>query len=190
MVIRTLLLAALLLAQQRAAMAQDRPLLEPFRIGYPQAEPIAEQMRAAAVLDRTLQRKGFAVVWHAFDNGLAAVRALHAEEIDLALNVSLSSVVTAKRENLKMVFVAELRSIAPSCCDLEELFADHMFKRYTLASEYFADRREDVLLIVHQDMIRILQRGPEHLESERKDLAPVPVALAADDRTRLNARRP
>ena len=73
---------------------------------------------------------------------------------------------------------------------LEELFADHMFKRYTLASEYFADRREDVLLIVHQDMIRILQRGPEHLESERKDLAPVPVALAADDRTRLNARRP
>ena len=176
MVIRTLLLATLLLAQQRAAAAQDRPLLEPFRVGYPQGEPIAERMRAAGVLDRTLRRKGFVVVWHEYDRGLAAVRALHAEEIDLALNASLSDVVTAKRENLKMIFVAELRSIAPSCCDFEELFADHIFKRYTLASEYFADRREDILLIVHQEMTRTLQRGPEHLASEVRNLAPIPVA--------------
>jgi hypothetical protein len=181
MVVRTLLLAAVLLAQQqRAALAQDRPLFEPFRIGYPQAEPIAERMRAAGTLDQALRRKGFVGVWQEFDSGLAVVRALHAEQLDLALDVSLSDVVTAKRENLKMVFIAELRSIAPSCCDLEELFADHIFKRYTLASEYFADRREDILLIVHQEMIRALQRGPDHLASEVRSAGPIPVALASE----------
>jgi len=190
MAIRALLLAALLLAQQRAALAQDRPLFEPFRIGYLPAEPIAERMRAAGTLDQALRRKGFVIFWQELDSGLAAVRALHAEEIDLALNVSLSDVVTAKREHLKMIFVAELRSIAPSCCDLEELFADHMFKRYSLSSEYFADRREDILLIVHQQMIRSLQRGLEHLASDPGNPGPIPTALVANDHARLNARRP
>lgn len=173
MVIRTLLLAALLITQQRAALAQDRPLLEPFRIGYPADEPIAERMQAAGALDQALRRKGFTATWLSFDSGLAAVRALHDEEVDLALNASLADVVAAKRENLKMVFVAELRSIAPSCCDLEQLFADQIFKRYTLSSEYFADRREDVLLIVHQEMIRALQRGDNQLANESENHGPV-----------------
>jgi hypothetical protein len=173
---RVLLAAALLLALRGAALAQDRPLLEPFRIGYAQTEPIAERMRASAALERALRRKGFVVSWRGFDGGLEAVRALHAEEVDLALDVSLHDVVAAKRENLKMVFIAELRSIAPSCCDLEELFADHIFKRYTLSSEYFADQREDVLLVVHEQIIKALQQGPERLAILDRHIGPIPVA--------------
>ena len=90
---------------------------------------------------------------------------------------SLPDVIVAKRENLKMVFIAELRSIAPSCCDLEQVFADYTFKRYTLSSEYFADQREDALLIVHQEMTRALQYRPEHLATQQANLGPIPVAV-------------
>ena len=163
-----LLAAVMLLLALRAAVAQDRPLLEPFRIGYARTETIAERMRATASLDQALRRKGFLVTWQDFDSGLAALRALDGEEVDLALDAALPDVIAARRENLKMVFIAELRTIAPSCCELEQLFADHTFKRYTLSSEYFADRREDVLLIVHQEMIRILQQP-----AQRKPRGPV-----------------
>jgi len=173
MTARTLLAAALLITLRGQALAQDRPLLEPFRIGYAQTEPIAERMRASAALERALRRKGFAVAWQGFDSGLAAIHALDAEQVDLALNVSLQDMVAAKGENLRMVFISELRSIAPSCCDLEELFAEHIFKRYTLSSEYFADRREDVLLIVHEQIIKVLQQGPEQLAAWDVRFGPV-----------------
>lgn len=180
MTVRTLLIAAaLLLTQARTALAQDRPLFEPFRIGYVASEPIAERLRASAALERALWRKGFVVAWRAFESGIGAIRALHTEDIDLALDLSLSDVIAAKRENLKMVFISELRSIAPSCCDVEELFFDHTFKRYTLSSEYFADQREDILSIVHQEIIRSLQQPPEHLAREQANLGPIPVAHTA-----------
>src|SRR5882724_38167 len=110
---RTLLAAALLLTLRGQALAQDRPLLEPFRIGYAQTERIAERMRTSVALERALRRKGFAVSWQGFDSGLGAIRALDAEQVDLALDVSLHDMVAAKRENLKMVLISELRSIAP-----------------------------------------------------------------------------
>lgn len=160
------------------ASAQDRPLLEPFRVGFARNEAIAGHMRATAALEGMLRRKGFLVTWLDFGSGLDAVRALDAERVDLALNVSLQDVIVARRENLKMIFIAELRSIAPTCCDLEQLYADHMFQRYTLSSEYFADQREDVLLIVHQQMTKALQRQrPEHLAAAQLNLGPIPVSM-------------
>lgn len=183
MTVRALLAAVLLMLVLRPATAQDRPLLETFRIGYVRADAIAERLRATASLDRALRRKGFLVAWEDFGSGLDAVRALHAEAVDLALDVTLHDVIVAKRENLKMVFIAELRSIAPSCCDLEQLYADHMFKRYTLASEYFADRREDVLLVVHEQMTKTLQQPPDQPQARHKSLGPIPVASI--DRERI-----
>jgi hypothetical protein len=140
-----------------AACAQDRPLLEPLRLGYTRADPIAERLRDAASLEGALPRKGFVPVWREFGDGLGAIRSLDADEIDLALVIPLNAVIAAKRENLKMVFIAELRSIAPTCCDMDELYADHMFKRYTLSSEYLADHRENILLILHQEINKVLQ---------------------------------
>jgi hypothetical protein len=157
-------------------LAQDRPLFEPLRIGYAGNDSIGERMRASATLEQALRRKGFLLSWHKLESGVAAIRALDAETVDLALDVSLQDVVVAKRENLRMVFIGELRSIAPSCCDLLEVFADHIIKRYTLSSEYFADVREDVLLIIHQEIIRTLQQRPEHIAI--RNLGPIPVVHA------------
>jgi hypothetical protein len=166
---------AFTLSLHGTALAQDRPLLEPFRIGYAASDSIGERMRVSASLMQALRRKGFLLSWRKLESGVAAIRALDAEEIDLALDVSLPDVVVGKRENLKMVFIAELRSIAPSCCDQFELFADHIFKRYTLSSEYFANSREDVLLIVYQEIIRTLQQQPEQLVFRDRNLGPIPV---------------
>jgi hypothetical protein len=160
--------AVLLLVSSGLAVAQDRPLIEPLRIGYARAESIGDQLRHSASLQRALWRKGFALAWHPLADGLSAIRALDAGEIDIALDVALSDVVAARREDLSMVFIANLRSIAPSCCDLEQIYADHMFKRYTLSSEYLADWREDALLILHMHIIGQLQQKPE----------PIPVAYA------------
>jgi hypothetical protein len=176
MSLRKLIVAgAITLSPHGTALAQDRPLFEPFRIGYAASDSIGERMRASTSLAQALRRKGFLLSWHKLESGIAAIRSLDVEEIDLALDVSLQDVVVAKRENLKMVFIAELRSIAPSCCDLFELFADHIFKRYTLSSEYFANSREDVLLIVYQEIIKTLQRQPEQLVFRDRNLGPIPV---------------
>jgi hypothetical protein len=115
----------------------------------------------APTLKRELRRKGFVPVWQEFIDGLAAIRSLDANDIDVALVIALNDVVVAKRETRKMVLVSELRSIAPSCCDKGELFADHMLKRYTLTSEYLADYHEDVLLVLHQETIKLLEQRPD-----------------------------
>ena len=167
----------LTLSLDGAALAQDRPLLEPFRIGYAENDSVGQRMRASARLDQTLRRKGFLLSWHKLESGVAAIRALDADSVDLALDVSLQAVIIAKRENLKMVFIAELRSIAPSCCDLLEVYADHMYKRYTLSSEYFANFREDVLLIIYQEIIWTLQQPLEQFAIW--SLGPIPVVYAS-----------
>ena len=151
----------IVLTSSGGACAQDRPLLEPLRFGYVRTDTIAERLRDAPVLERALRRKGFVPAWREFSDGITAIRSLDAEEVDLALVIALNDVVVGKRENRKMVFITELRSIAPSCCDKDEIFADHMFKRYTLSSEYLADHREDILLVVHQEMIKLLEQSPD-----------------------------
>jgi hypothetical protein len=165
----------LMLSLHGTALAQDRPLFETVRIGYAEGDSIGERMRVSASLVPALRRKGFLLSWRKLESGVAAIRALDAGETDLALDVSLQDVVVAKRENLSMVFIAELRSIAPSCCDQFEIFADHIFKRYTLSSEYFANNREDVLLIVYQEIIKTLQQRPEQLVFRDRNLGPIPV---------------
>jgi hypothetical protein len=158
------------------AHAQDRSLFEALRIGYAANDLMGERLRSSATLEQALRRKGVLLSWHKLESGMATIRALDAETVDLALDVSLQDVVVAKRENLKMVFVAELRSIAPSCCDPLELFTDHIYKRYTLSSEYFADSRDDVLLIIHKEIIRTLQQPPEQFSI--RNLGPIPVVQA------------
>ena len=157
---KTVVAVVIVLTSGGAPCAQDRPLLEPLRLGYTRTDTIADRLRDASSLEGALRRKGRVPVWREFGDGLAAIRSLDADEIDLALVIPLNDVIAAKRQNLKMVFISELRSIAPTCCDMDELFADHMFKRYTLSSEYLADHRENVLLILHQEMIKALQLAP------------------------------
>lgn len=163
-----------------AAFSQDRPLLEPLRIGYTQSDVVGEQLRHSAPLQAALRRKGYVPDWHVFTEGLDAVSSLDAGKLDIALNIPLGDVVAAKRANLKMVFIAELRSIAPTCCELEQQFSDYILKRYTLSSEYLADRREDVLLILHRETIRILREPAQPQMSVRS--SPTAVALGSGRR--------
>jgi hypothetical protein len=165
-----------ILVQAGTAFAQDRPLLEPLRIGYAQPDAVGEDLRRSASLEAALRRRGYVPDWRVFGDGLDAIRSLDAGELDLVLNVPLGHVVAAKRANLRMVFIAELRSIAPTCCELEQQFADHILKRYTLSSEYLADSREDVLLILHEETIRILRGSALPQMSARS--APTAVTLA------------
>jgi hypothetical protein len=169
------IMVILVLAAGGGALAQDRPLLEPLRLGYARSDPVGEALRHSVSLQAALRRRGYIPDWHVFTEGLDAVRSLDAGELDLALNIPLGDVVAAKRANLKMVFIAELRSIAPTCCELEQQFSDHILKRYTLSSEYLADSREDVLLILHQETLRVL-RAPAPQMSAR----PGPTAVSIE----------
>ena len=81
-----------------------------------------------------------------------------------------------------MVMITELRSIAPICCDIEELYADHILKRYTLSSEYLADYREDVLLILQQETVRAFQLPHEDFGARVDSLEPFSVRSASGER--------
>jgi hypothetical protein len=161
-----LVAAAIVLTMIQCASAQDRPLLEQLRIGFMKSELMADHLQRSASLTQALRRKGFVVAWREYDGGLAAIRSLHTGQVDIALNIPLIDVISAKRENLKMVFIAELRSIAPSCCDIDKFLSDQTFKRYTLSGEYLADYREDIFLILHQQMLSVLQNHPAPDASE------------------------
>ena len=175
-----LVTAAMLLPMIQCALAQDRPLLEPLRIGFMKSELIADHLQRSASLAQALRRKGFVVAWHEFDGGLSVVRSLHASQVDIALNIPLNDVIGAKRENLRMVFFAELRSIVPSGSDMDQFFADQMFKRYTLSSEFLADYGEDLLLILHQQMLSVLQHDRSDRSLDAPGLTERSMPVAAD----------
>lgn len=150
------------------AFAQDRPLFQPFRIGFPISGSFGDRLMADDVLDRGLRRIGLIASWHSFEDGLMALRALRAEEVDIALDISQHDAILAKLENLSMVFVAE--SAVRDNSDADQIFPDDQIRRYTLASEYIADRREDALRLIFralQDAAHpIVQSGtsrPGHL---------------------------
>src|SRR5262249_12272039 len=84
---KCVILGALVQISGTTVAAQDRPLIEPLRIGYAQSEAIGERMRERTSLERTLWQKGFSPVWRVYPDGLAAVRALDAGEIDITLAV-------------------------------------------------------------------------------------------------------
>ena len=128
------------------AFAQDRPLFQPFRIGFPISGSFGDRLMADDTLDRGLRRIGLIASWHSFEDGLMALRALHAEEVDIALDISQQDAILAKLENLGMVFVAE-RTVRDNP-DADQIFPDDQIRRYTLASEYIADRREDALRLI------------------------------------------
>jgi hypothetical protein len=152
--------AAILFTMIRCALAQDRPLLEPLRIGYIKSELIADRLQSSASLAQALRRKGFVVAWQEFAGGLSAVRSLHAGQVDIVLNIPLNDIVAAKRENQKMVFIAEHRSVALSFCDIDQFFSYRELKRYTLSGEYLADQREEIILIMRQEMLSVVQHHP------------------------------
>jgi hypothetical protein len=159
-----------------AASAQDRPLIEPLRLGYIQADSVGDRILNAVSLERALWRKGFTPDWHAYPDGLAAIRALDAGELDIALGLSISDVAAAKQADLAMVFVNELRTILPSTCEMEQAYADHTLKRYTLTNEYLANYREDILLTVHLETIRALQRQDRSSRATNDKSRPDPVS--------------
>ena len=136
-----------------SCFAQDRPLYEPFRIGFPAQGSFGEQLRSDVALDRDLRRIGLIVSWHSFDDGVTALRALHGEEIDLTLDVRQHEVILAKLEELSMVFVAERKA-----SDEDE--EDSPDRRYTLTSEYFADRRGDALELIFRALRDVAGSAP------------------------------
>jgi hypothetical protein len=128
------------------AFAQDRPLFQPFRIGYPASGSFGDRLKANAALTHDLRRIGLIVSWHSFGDGLEVLRALHADAIDVALDIASHEVVLAKLEELAMVFVAEQKA-CDNECDADTALLDEIGRRYTLTSEYIAERREDALLV-------------------------------------------
>ena len=128
------------------AFAQDRPLFQPLRIGFPNTGSFGERLMADDTLDRGLRRIGLIASWHSFEDGLMALRALHADEVDIALDISQHDAILAKLENLAMVFVAE--HTVRDHSDADQIFPDDQIRQYTLASEYIADSREDALRLV------------------------------------------
>jgi hypothetical protein len=143
----SLMLAVIVQLLSGPAHAQDRPLFQPFRIGFPASGSFGDRLQANEAFTHDLRRIGLIVSWHSFGDGLAALRALHADEIDIALDIASHDVVLAKLEELAMVFVAERRA-CDSDCDAETALLDELGRRYTLTSEYFAERREDALLLI------------------------------------------
>jgi hypothetical protein len=133
------------------ASAQDRPLLQPLKIGYVRHEGAADHLRHSQTLENSLWRRGSQPYWQGFDNGLAAIRALDSGEVDIVLDASLDDVFVSKQANLAMVFIAELHS-SSFCCNLEQALADQIDIRYTLSSEHLASYREDILLILYQEL--------------------------------------
>src|SRR5262245_61379653 len=120
-----------LISIHHTAVTQERPLLESLRVGYSRTDSIGDRLRLSTSLAQSMRRKGFIIERREFPDGLQVLHALHADAIDIALDVGLSDMVIGKIEHLKMVMIAELRSIAPTCCDLQEIYADEILKRFT-----------------------------------------------------------
>jgi hypothetical protein len=142
-----LLIAAIVQLLITPASAQDWPLFQPFRIGNPLAGSFANRLMASDALDREWRRMGLIASWHAFEDGLTVVRALHVDEIDIALDIAQRDVILAKAEDLSMVFVSVRRRIDGNDKN-EQAISDENARRYTLTSGFYAERREQALLSV------------------------------------------
>lgn len=160
---RLLLLAACFLTQllTGTAVAQDWPLMAPLRIGYPLAGTLGSRLQSSELLDRDLRRIGLIPSWHAFSDGLAAAQALHADEIDLAVDIAQHEVILARLEVLHLVPVTEPRA-GDDDREVEEALSDYITVRHVLASEYIAERRTDALAAVSRELERTVRpRKPE-----------------------------
>jgi hypothetical protein len=144
------------------ASAQDRPLFEPFRIGYLSGDGRGERLKADGALERGLRRIGLIASWQSFDSGLTALRSLHAGELDIALDIAQHDVILAKLEDLSMVFVAQRTNDGHP--DDERTSPDDSFARYTLASAFYADHREDALLVVVRALRNTIDSRTAHAE--------------------------
>ena len=148
------MLIGLLVCGWRTANAQDRPLLEPFRIAYVQSEPVAGQLSQSSSFAHSLRRKGQLGAWQPFTNGIDALQALTSGRADLVLNATLEDVVGATESNNPVIFVAEIQS-ASSSCDM--LFCHLTQRRYILSSEYLANSRDDVLSAILREAFNASQ---------------------------------
>lgn len=137
-----------------SAVAQDRPLFQQFRISHPLTGSLGDHLKSSDTLDRELRRIGLIASWHSFNDGLSALRALHAGDIDVALDIAQHEAILARLENLSMVFGAEQKPRDDR--EAEQTFPDDTVRRYTLTSEYFADQREDALSVI----FRALHNAP------------------------------
>jgi len=142
------------------AFAQDRPLLQPLKIGYVPHEAAARHLRHSQTLEKSLRRRGSLQYWQGFDSGLAAIRALDSGDVDIVLNASLDEIFESKQANLAMVFIAELQS-SSSSGRLEHALADQTEIRYMLSSEHLANYREDILLILYEELKNWLHQARE-----------------------------
>jgi hypothetical protein len=151
----TLAAVVLLIAPGGFAQAQDRPLIEPLKIGYVQTDLVGAQLRLSPTLARSLWRTGHVVIWQPFTDGLNALRALDSGQVDLVLNATVSDVVAARYEDRKMVFVLALQSTASRCSTFS--VCDRTQDYYTLSSEYLANSRDYVLLTLLREAVDTLQ---------------------------------
>jgi hypothetical protein len=184
---RSLLTLGLLFVGISTVAAQDRPLIETLRIGITRGELIAGNLQPSNALGSALRGKGILVKWHEYTAGLETIDALSSGAVDIALGVDLHQMVTAKSKNLNMVLIAEFRSFASLCCELEEAFSHQSANRYALSSEYIADFREDIVLLLHREISIALQFGPGPIGAQAGSRA---VAIVDDNGSRLRAISP
>jgi hypothetical protein len=134
-----------------SCLAQERPMFQPFRIGYAPAGSTGDRLRSDDALQRELRRAGFMVTWRSFSDGVAAVRALHDDEIDVALDIAQDDVLRA--EAADSVKSSDETATPPRSS------AEKLAHGYFLTTEDTIDKARDALLSVMRAERRAANAG-------------------------------
>ena len=132
---------ALLLAVP--CLAQERPMFQPFRIGYAHTGLTGDRLRSDDGLQRELRRSGLMVTWRSFSDGVAAVRALHDDEIDVALDIAQHDVLRAEAAGPVKSFFAQ--AVDDDTATSTRGSAEKLAPRYILTTENTIDKARDAL---------------------------------------------
>jgi hypothetical protein len=153
----TAVLAVVALLLAGPCQAQERPMFQPFRIGYVHTGLTGDRLRSDDGLQRELRRSGLMVTWRSFGDGVATVRALHDDEIDVALDIAQYDILRAE------VAVPVKSSLAQAVDDDTATSArgsaNELAHRYILTTEDTIDKARDGLLSVMRAERRMTNPG-------------------------------
>lgn len=137
-------------------LAQERPVFQPFRIGYAHTGTIGDRLRSDDALQRELRRAGLMVTWRSFNDGRAVVRALHDDEIDVALDMPQPDAMRSEAAG------PVKSSPAPAIDDPPSDTADNHGHRYVLTNEETVDKARNALLSVMRAVRRTTSGGGDN----------------------------
>ncbi len=120
-------------------------MFKPLRIGYVHTELSGDRLRSDDALMRELRRGGFMVTWRSFSDAVTAVRALHNDEVDIALGVARHDVMRAGAAgHIETAIGRADHGTADQARDVTQ----SPVHRYTLTTEEVIDQSRDGLLSV------------------------------------------